>query len=119
MKTNLDMKQVTMYLKRHGIPQNMVESIRIAMTQDAVQNGNDIQTDRIFILLALVLHDCYGMGQKRIIKGLQMFDDYCGRIADDLEWKDIMKELHDKTGLIVRTNEGNRLIFEYSPNIEV
>lgn len=93
----------------------MTDAIRLAFIDDAIQNGKDVQADRIYTLIALMLHDAYGMGQKRIIKGLQLFDQYCGRTAEEWSWTDVMKELRDKTGLVVQTDGEDRLVFEYKP----
>lgn len=112
----LTMKAVKGYLKTHGVSPNMIDAIRIAMTEDAVQSGKDIQADRIYTLIALMLHDCYSMGQKRIIKGLQYFDQLCGLTAEEYPWEKLMEELHEKTGLVIHSGDDERLIFEYKPD---
>lgn len=110
------MKQVKGFLRTHGVSPNMIDAIRATMIADAVQNGKDIQADRIYTLLALTLHDCYGMGRKRIVKGLQHFDGLCGLPANEYPWEKLMEELYEKTGLVVRSGDGDRLIFEYDPH---
>lgn len=111
----LTMKQVKGYLRTHGVSPNMVDAIRLTMIEDAIQNGKDVQADRIYTLIALMLHDVYQMGQKRIVKGLQHFDKLCGLTADEYPWEKLMEELYEKTGIIVRSGDDDRLVFEYDP----
>lgn len=102
-------------MRTHGVSPNMIDAIRLTMIEDAVQNGKDIQADRVYTLLALTLHDCYGMGQKRIVKGLQHFDGLCGLTADEYPWEKLMEDLHEKTGIVIHSGDDDRLIFEYDP----
>lgn len=111
----MTMKQVKGFLRTHGVSPNMIDAIRLTMIEDAVQNGKDIQADRIYTLLALMLHDCYGMGQKRIVKGLQKFDELCGLPANEYPWEKLMEELHEKTGIVIHSGDDDRLVFEYDP----
>lgn len=111
----LSMKQVTAYLMGKGVPKNTINDIRVAFIEDAVQNGKDIQADRIYTLLALMLHDSYGMGRKRIVRGLQKFDELCGLTADEYPWEKLMEDLYEKTGLVVQSGGDDRIIFEYKP----
>lgn len=111
----LSMKQVTAYLMSKGVPKGTINDIRVAFTEDAVKSGKDIQADRIYTLIAIMLHDCYGMGRVRIVRGLQKFDELCGLAADEYPWEKLMEELHEKTGIVIHSGDDDRLIFEYKP----
>lgn len=111
----LTMKQVTGFLRQRGVSPQMTEAIRLAFIQDAVQNGKDIQADRIYTMLALSLHDVSGFGAKRIIKVLERFDYYSSIPQEELDWPELMKQLREKTGLVVQSNTEDRIVFEYIP----
>ena len=110
----MTIKQVEMYLLQKGIPRSMIQNIRISLTYDAVTQGHDIQYDRIFTGIALMLRKEFGFGPERIIRGLRRFDNECGSVIDDPEkdWGDLMKELKDETGIVIRTGDDDRLICE-------
>lgn len=112
---SLTMKQVTAYLKSRGIPQSMVNEIRIAFANDYVQNGGAIHSDRIFTLVALMLHEEYGFGYQRIFRGLQKFDELNAQAAEDYIWPQLMERLRDETGIVVNTGAEDRIAFEYKP----
>ena len=112
------MKQVTAYLRQKGIPPSMVEQIRLAFANDAVQNSAGVQADRIYTILALTLREAYGFGHERIFKGLQKFDELNGQAAESYEWPDLMKRLQDETGIVITTNTDERIAFEYRPKGE-
>lgn len=113
---NLSMAWIKGYLKQRGIPPAMFDSIRLALIDDALRNSDAVRTDRIFVLVALMLHDAFGFGVKRISKGLHAFDELNGRFTDTgdgASWPALMEELRDKTGLIISTNTEDRIAFEY------
>ncbi len=110
-----DSKQCMAFLAaRYRIPRPTLEMVRAVMIQDAVVDGNSMAYNRIYTAVALMLHDHLKFGRKRIVAALHCFDDICGRVMDDtISWHDIMKELDDKTGLIIRMNEDDKLLCEY------
>lgn len=110
-----DSKQCMAFLAaRYRIPRPTLEMVRAVMIQDAVVDGNSMAYNRIYTAVALMLHDYLKFGRKRIVAALHCFDDICGRVMDDtVSWHDIMKELNDKTGLIIRMNEDDKLLCEY------
>lgn len=110
-----DSKQCMAFLAaRYRIPRPTLEMVRAVMIQDAVVDGNSMAYNRIYTAVALMLHDHLKFGRKRIVAALHCFDDICGRVMDDtVSWHDIMKELDDKTGLIIRMNEDDKLLCEY------
>lgn len=110
-----DSKQCMAFLAaRYRIPRPTLEMVRAVMIQDAVVDGNSMAYNRIYTAVALMLHDHLKFGRKRIVAALHCFDDICGRVMDDtVSWHDIMKELDDKTGLIIHMNEDNKLLCEY------
>lgn len=101
---------------RYKIPKPMLEQVRAIMIQDAVIDGNSIAYNRIYTAVALMLHDHLHFGRKRIVAALHAFDDICGRVLDDeVSWPEVMQELDDKTGLIIRMNDEDKLTCEYQP----
>lgn len=110
-----DSKQCMAFLAaRYRIPRTTLEMVRAVMIQDAVVDGNSMAYNRIYTAVALMLHDHLKFGRKRIVAALHCFDDICGRVMDDeISWTDVMKELDDKTGLIIRMNEDDDLLMEY------
>lgn len=111
----LTMKQVSAYLKGHGIPPSMVNEIRLALTNDAVQQSVSVQSDRIFTIVALTLREAYGFGYKRIFEGLKKFDELNQQAADDYIWPELMERLRDETGIVVKSGDDQRIAFEYKP----
>lgn len=105
---------------RYKIPKPMLEQIRAIMVQDSLMDGKVLAYNRIYTAVALMLHDHLGFGRKRIVDALHTFDDIVGRVLDDsTNWEDIMKELDDKTGLIIRMNEDDKLLCEYQTDEEI
>jgi len=110
----MNMKGVTMYLRSRGIPPSMVRQIQLVLVHDAITQGRAMQYDRIYAGIALMLRKCYGFGLERIMRGLHCFDDIAGSVIDNPEkdWTDIMQELKDETGIVVRSGDGDRVFFE-------
>lgn len=108
------MKQVHAYLASRGIPRSMVRNIQMVLVHDAITQGRAMQYDRIYAAMALMLRKCYGFGLERILKGLHCFDDIAGSVIDNPEkdWTDVMQELKDETGIVVRSGDGDRVFFE-------
>lgn len=116
-----DSKQCMAFLAaRYKIPRPTLEMVRAVMIQDAVMDGNSMAYNRIYTAVALMLHDHLKFGRKRIVAALRCFDDICGRVMnDEISWPEVMKELDDKTGLIIRMNEDDKLLMEYQTPEEI
>ena len=115
-KQKYDMKQIKLYLAKKGVPPAMLDSIRMALIDDSIRNSEALRTDRIYCLLALAINQAYGYGAKRIMRCLQAFDELNGQFVDpdaDVSWHALMKELRDKTGLVISQNTEDRIAFEY------
>lgn len=116
----MTMQQLTVYLAKHNIPKSMINEIRMVFMDDAIKNGNNIQADRIYTSVALMLHRAFGFGAKRIFKGLKCFDEINGSAAEDTTWAELMQELDDETGIIIRSGEDkDRLAFEYKRRVVI
>ena len=120
-QTFTDSKMCMAFLQaRYHIPKPMLEDIRAIMVQDALTDGKSLAYNRLYTAVALMLHDHLGFGRKRIVAALHTFDDICGRVcSDETDWPTIMKELDDKTGLIIRMDEGDKLLCEYQTDEEI
>lgn len=103
-------------LKRYGVPGHVIKSVMWELVNAAIQESKDMKYDRIYAAMALASHRAFGYGAKRIIKLLRAFDDLSLHVAEDENrtWDQLMVELRNETGLVVRTDEKNRLIFEYA-----
>ena len=115
-KQNLTMQQIKGYLLQRGVPPAMFDSIRLTLIDDAIRNSDALRVDRIFCLLALAIHEAYGFGVKRILKGLKAFEELNAQFEDpdaDVSWNKLMAELRAKTGLVISTNTEDRIAFEY------
>lgn len=113
---SITMQMWEAYLKRHGVPAAMIRRQREDYTLDALENETKMKYDRIYSGIALSCRRAYGFGAQRIMKQLTEFDGLMGELTreeDSKEWTDLMKELRDETGLVVRTDEENRIIIEY------
>lgn len=114
-----NLQAVDTYLAAHGIPRHIVKKIRIALTNDAIQESTAMKYDRIYTGIALAIRRAYGFGAERIIRGLREFDKVCGSVLtddgpDDRDWTDIMQELKDETGIVIHTGDDDRLVLEIS-----
>ena len=111
MRYSLD--QITGYLRVKGIPSQMIQQIRMALAQDAVQEADYLHWDRIYTAFALSVRRCYGFGQSRIMKCLQMVNDIMMEMGDgEKTWHEAMVELKEETGIVVRNGDDDRLIIE-------
>ena len=107
------LKEVMGYLRMKGIPKDMINQIRMSLTYDAVTQSKDIQYDRIYAAVALMLHDTYQYGQQRILRGLRSFDSIVGSVMDDSEtWPGLTNRLREETGLVIRSGGDDRLVVE-------
>ena len=116
-----DSKQCMAFLAaRYKIPKPMLEQIRAIMIQDSLTDSESLAYNRIYTAVALMLHDHLHFGQKRLLAALRCFDGICGRVMDDeVSWPELMKELDEKTGLIIRKDEDDKLLMEYQTPEEI
>lgn len=117
----MTMQQTYAYMLQHNIPRPMINAIREALIYDAVVEGSNIQTDRIYSGIAVMLRQEFGFGTERILRGLRKFDEVCGSVLDKdadgkdiADWTTIMEWLKEETGIVIHTGEDNRLICEVS-----
>ena len=115
----MTIQQVKGYLASKGVPKHMIDAIRTSLIYDAVTEGHDIQMDRIYTGIAIMLHKEYGFGVERILRGLRRFDDVCGSVLDKnmdgediADWTNLMEWLKAETGIVIHTGDDNRLICE-------
>ena len=91
----------------------MIQQIRVALAQDAVQEADNLHWDRIYTAFGLAIRRSYGYGQQRIMKCMQMVNDIMMEVGDgDRSWHEAMVELKEETGIVVRNGDGDRLIIE-------
>lgn len=102
----MTMSDVTAYLMKRGVPKQMIREIRMVLAADAVKEASHIHMDRIFSGVALMLHNTFGFGAKRIVKGLHDLDAvYMSITEGSEEWMELMEKLKDETGVIIRSGE--------------
>lgn len=116
-EAQLNLQQVKAYLAAHGIPRQMVDKIRVVLVNDAIQESDNMKYDRIYTAVALAIRHTYGFGAEKIARCLREFDRICGSVlqggdGDDRDWTEIMQELKDTTGIVIRTGDENRLVCE-------
>lgn len=99
-------RQIYAWLKAHyGIPQAVLNEIRVAMAQDVTADGTGLAYDRFLTMMAVALNRRHKWGAKRITD--IMTDIF--QIADDVNngvvtMQGLMKEIADNTGLIIRSD---------------
>ena len=113
MVSKLTMQQAKALMRAHGFSASACDQIVYAIIDDAVRNASDIHADRIYTIIALMLHRAYGFGHKRIFKGLEIFDALAGEANSGAEWPGLMDQLKKETGIVVRSGDDDRIAFEY------
>lgn len=113
-----EVKNLTGYLRARGIPQSMIEQIRICFVNEALAESSNMKYDRIYTAIALMLRRAYGFGHVRIFRGMQAFNDVMASVSrddDPMEWEELMAELDRDTGIVIRTADGDkdRLVCDY------
>ena len=113
----MTMGKVRAYLASRGVPKSMVRQIQLAFVYDALTESTAMKYDRIYTGVALMLRKELHFGVERIVRCMHAFDDICGSVLDsdeenEKDWTDLMQELKDETGIVVRTDEQNRVFFE-------
>lgn len=117
--SNLSVSMIMAYLKRKGVPKNMMEEIRVALLEDAVVNGESIQYDRVFTAMGLMLKRCLGLDSQKILECLDCYDKINGLVVrGEKNWTELMSELEEETGIVIHTSQ-DRLICEYRAEEEV
>ena len=117
---SLTITQVKAYLASKGIPQKMITVLIAAMVSDAITEADNMKVDRIYTIVALMLHDEFDMNSEDIIHGLQRLDSLFGEISDDdeLHWTHVMERLDNECGLIIRSGDEHRIVIEYARGVE-
>lgn len=94
------------YLRTKGIPSKMIQQIRLALTEDAVQEADNVQWDRIYTAMGLAIRDVYGFGAERIVRCLAKTNEILESVGDEeSSWKEEMRRLRDDAGVVVRTGD--------------
>lgn len=107
------MDQITGYLRVKGVPQPMIQQIRMALAEDAVREADNVHWDRIYTAFALALRDVYGFGSERIMKCLTKVNDLMLEVTDEGKtWPEHMERLKEETGIVVRNGDDDRLMIE-------
>lgn len=106
-------------LRMYGVSKEFTDAILSDLIYYAVTEGNDLKYDRIYSGVALMLHRRYHLSGPEILEGLREFDAVCGSVLSDEEtgeegadWRDLMAELKEATGIVIHTGDDNRLICE-------
>ena len=113
----MTMKEVSGYLQSKGVPRSMIEKIRIALSMDAVRESDNIHMDRIYVGMALMLYRTFGFGVHDIMAGLRGFDNIVGESKSLEDWQTMLNSLYDETGIIIHSDDGERIIVEL-PDVE-
>jgi len=109
-----DVQRMKAYLAGKGIPRQMIEEIRLTFVNDALLEANDMKYDRIYSGIGLMLRREFNFGVDRIMRGLRMFDQLCGSVCEEgYSWEQLMADLDKEVGIVIKTNEDDRLICEY------
>lgn len=110
--------QVYAFLMARGISKPMIRQIRALLAEDALTNGETLAYNRIYTAVALTARRHLKFGPKRLLEFLKAFNDTCGAVMDeDREWADVMKELDEETGIIIRMDEKTgHWLCEYKPD---
>lgn len=113
-------KQIEMLLKtKYRVPDRLLKTYRYACCDKAVQDSHEIKANRLYTLLALVLHEQLGFGNKRVYKFLSAYSDrYEAFYNSGCDWRSLMEECRAKTGMIIRTGEEGDELCEFTDENE-
>ena len=111
-------EQVYAFLMARGISRHGIQQIRALLAEDALTNGETLAYNRIYTAVALTARRSLKFGPKRLLKFLSDFNSTCASVLDeDREWSDVMRELDDETGIIIRMDEKTgHWLCEYKPD---
>lgn len=114
---NQTFRDVEHILRLYGVPDHLAKRLRVALTNDAIQEATAMKYDRLYTAMALAARRAYGFGPERIVRFLRTFDGIAGSVLtdeghDERDWTDIMQELREETGIVIQTGDDNRLILE-------
>lgn len=110
-------KEAFAYLRaRYGIPQSMLEQIRIALAEDALADGEDMGFNRLYTAVVLMMHRVYGLEGDELVKGLAGLDEIMDWVVKKgVSWEEIMKTTYEETGILVQHGADGDWIAEYKP----
>lgn len=114
-ETKWSIGQVKAYLRSKGIPPVMLARIVATIVDSAIAEADNMKVDRIYTMVALMMHDVYDMDGEDILRGLTHLDELFGELsdADDITWHNEMERLDNECGLIIHAEDENRIIVEY------
>ena len=108
-------EQMNSLLRAKGISKNWIDAYRHLLIGDALQEGAEIKQERLYTAVGWAIHKAYGFSTVRVARGINWFDHVFYAIdKDEATWEQIMRELDDETGIVVRVSpEKDRLVLEY------
>lgn len=114
-KNEIPARQIEKLLRaKYRVPDRLLKEYRYACCDKAVQDSHEIKANRLYTLLALVLHEQLGFGNKRVYKFLSAYSDrYEAFYNSGCKWAELMEECREKTGMIIRTGEEGDELCEY------
>lgn len=118
-QTFTNAEQVYAFLMARGISRQGIQQIRALLAEDALTNGQTLAYNRVYTAVALAARRSLHFGPKRLLKFLKDFNSVCEEVLDeDRDWPEVMKELDDETGIIIRmdTETGHWLCEYHQPN---
>lgn len=112
-------EQVYAFLMARGISRSGIQQIRALLAEDALTSGETLAYNRVYTDVALAARRSLHFGPKRLLKFLKDFNTVCEEVLDeDREWPEVMQELDDETGIIIRMDDktGHWLCEYHRPN---
>ena len=105
---------------KKGIPKQTICSIIEQLTDNAIENANDIMIDRIYSVIALSVHDFFGTDHEKTMEFMHFFDGIVGKVKNNEEdWSDVMERLDTELGIVVHSGEdGKYRLYEYKAEEE-
>jgi hypothetical protein len=99
-------QQVYSWLKsRYGIPQFMINKMKMALAQDALAKGQGLGYDRIYGMVALALWRAWQCDDEKIMEIMKAIDAIATEIeTGETSWSALMEELANNTGIIIRSD---------------
>ena len=115
-KMKYTMAEVMAYLKVKGVPKPMLRHIREALAMDAVEEADNLHLDRIYTAFGLALFEAAGYEGEGLLKIFEEINRQMVRVNQpEVNWDQLMEELFEKTGIVVRAGDGDRIVVEYKP----
>lgn len=112
-KKSLSRDYVYGLLRSKNINDNTIRQIKECLTWEAVHEASNVQFDRIFTAMCMAIREEYGFGGKKILRAADRANKILISIGESEEsWQDLMQNLREETGIIVRTGD-DRFVIEF------